>query len=595
MAQIKTGKVNVENGSAFVTGVDTTWISDDVESGNEFTVAGDGVLYTIASVNSNTELQLSAPYAGETSEEVSYTIARDFTTPSGINLMEEGDIETAAIFTRAMRKIQTELVSREDIAALASAGIYFTIQEGLDGTDDGEFFFVPNTQEGTYTLYQNDNGSASEQITFSSFSLIEQQVDLAEGFKNLAERWANEDEDVVVENDEFSSKHYSIKSSSSADAAALSESNAATSETSASDSADAASLSESNAATSESNASNSADAAALSESNAATSESNASTSETNASNSADAAALSESNAGVSETNAADSATTAQNARDKAQEWADAALGVEVEVDKFSARHWAEQLESVPETAYNWKGDWQAGEYNAGDAVFHQPTRSSYITLVTTSDEPDIDGNSDWQLLSRAAEFIDADFVILNDTPDGYVGDGGKYVRVTTAEDGLEFGTPTAQEVEADPEGSADTAESNANSYTDNRVQTEAKNADYDNTASGLSAETINDAIDEAIASTDASKMQYSVSTTTVDKTLVDGERCFVETAGLVITLPVSPSEGSIVSVSTLDFDDTTIGRNGEKIMGLEEDMILDSNYSSVTLVYTGIDFGWRIK
>lgn len=48
------------------------------------------------------------------------------------------------------------------------------------------------------------------------------EVDIA-----LAKAWANEAEDVVVADGEFSSKHYSAKSSGSADGASLSETNAA--------------------------------------------------------------------------------------------------------------------------------------------------------------------------------------------------------------------------------------------------------------------------------------------------------------------------------------------------------------------------------
>jgi lysophospholipase L1-like esterase len=58
------------------------------------------------------------------------------------------------------------------------------------------------------------------------FAFAQQQVDAS---VDLAERWASEDEDVEVQSGEFSSKHYSAKSSSSASNAALSALSAANS------------------------------------------------------------------------------------------------------------------------------------------------------------------------------------------------------------------------------------------------------------------------------------------------------------------------------------------------------------------------------
>jgi len=155
-----------------------------------------------------------------------------------------------------------------------------------------------------------------------------------------AKHWANYTPNVVVPEDgtEYSAKHYSEASSSSATnaaasetaaassavSAATSETNAAVSETNAAASEVAAADSETNAAASETAAASSASAASTSETNAAaselaagtsetnaaTSESNAATSETNAAASALAASTSETNAATSETNAAASAVDA---------------------------------------------------------------------------------------------------------------------------------------------------------------------------------------------------------------------------------------------------------------------------------------------
>ena len=265
------------------------------------------------------------------------------------------------------------------------------------------------------------------------------------------------------------------------------ESAAATSETNAADSASAASTSETNAADSASAAAASESNAADSETAAADSANAASISETNAADSAvDSAAWAEnpedvevepysfsslhwseksrgwSNAsfGVEiqpgeysskhwSTKSKDWANkdrdveveagefSAKHYSEVSDDWANAPLGQEIEPGKYSARHWSEQLGVVPESAYNWQGGWVAGTYNAGDAVYHEPTGSSYITLVTTTDEPDFTG-TDWQLLAKRGDLTQADFLFLGDTPAEYLYEAGNFVAVNSTEDGLEF-------------------------------------------------------------------------------------------------------------------------------------------------------------
>jgi hypothetical protein len=105
MSQYKTGTATVTNGSATVTGTNTLWLAN-VTAGYSFTVAGDGVMYYVASVDSDTQITLSVAYAGVTASGVVYAIGTGFTVPDNFPEMSQGDIETATIFTRAMRKIQ---------------------------------------------------------------------------------------------------------------------------------------------------------------------------------------------------------------------------------------------------------------------------------------------------------------------------------------------------------------------------------------------------------------------------------------------------------------------------------------------------------
>ena len=106
MSQYKTGTATVTNNSPTVTGTNTLWLAN-VTAGDSFTVAGDGVMYDVASVDSDTQITLSVNYAGATASGVVYTIARDFTSPDSFPELTTGDIETPTIITRALRKIQS--------------------------------------------------------------------------------------------------------------------------------------------------------------------------------------------------------------------------------------------------------------------------------------------------------------------------------------------------------------------------------------------------------------------------------------------------------------------------------------------------------
>ena len=110
MSQYKTGTATVTNNSPTVTGTNTLWLAN-VTAGDSFTVAGDGVMYDVASVDSDTQVTLSAPYAGTTASGAVYAIGTGFTVPDSFPEMSQGDIETATIFTRAMRGIQAKFNS----------------------------------------------------------------------------------------------------------------------------------------------------------------------------------------------------------------------------------------------------------------------------------------------------------------------------------------------------------------------------------------------------------------------------------------------------------------------------------------------------
>ena len=126
MSQYSTGLSSVTNGSPTVTGSGTLWLAN-VTAGDSFTVAGDGVMYDVASVDSDTQITLSVNYAGVTAAGAVYAIGTGFTVPDSFPEMSQGDIETATIFTRAMRKIQsrfTAIVSDISERPVTSSGTW---------------------------------------------------------------------------------------------------------------------------------------------------------------------------------------------------------------------------------------------------------------------------------------------------------------------------------------------------------------------------------------------------------------------------------------------------------------------------------------
>jgi len=88
--------------------------------------------------------------------------------------------------------------------------------------------------------------------------------------------------------------------------------------------------------------------------------------------------------------------------------------------------------------------------------------------------------------------------------------------------------------------------------------------------------------------------------TSTSITISANDRYFVDTtvAARTITLPASPQTGDQVSIldlaGTFDTNNCTIDRNGLKIMGLTENLVLAVEHTGITLVYTGATYGWKL-
>lgn len=85
-------------------------------------------------------------------------------------------------------------------------------------------------------------------------------------------------------------------------------------------------------------------------------------------------------------------------------------------------------------------------------------------------------------------------------------------------------------------------------------------------------------------------------TITGSTTLETGNRYAVNfTAGTVLTLPASPPTNGTIDLYRRSGDPrgAVINRNGKTIMGLAENLTLDTSVTGLSLIYTGTD--WRIK
>jgi hypothetical protein len=70
------------------------------------------------------------------------------------------------------------------------------------------------------------------------------------------------------------------------------------------------------------------------------------------------------------------------------------------------------------------------------------------------------------------------------------------------------------------------------------------------------------------------------------------------TTGLTITLPPGPLAGDIIEIidiaGTAQTTNFTVIRSGEKIQGLEENLVFNVNGKRIKLLYTNTTYGWRI-
>jgi hypothetical protein len=132
MSQYRTGTVTVTNGSAVVAGNGTTWLTN-VEVGDSFKVSGVDAVYSIGSVNSDTQITLTSVWAGSTSADQGYQIGRDVTPNNSIPEVWSGDRDWPFHLTVGLRLIDTLLAALGSVGA--SSGTVSDIDTGTETVD----------------------------------------------------------------------------------------------------------------------------------------------------------------------------------------------------------------------------------------------------------------------------------------------------------------------------------------------------------------------------------------------------------------------------------------------------------------------------
>ena len=81
---------------------------------------------------------------------------------------------------------------------------------------------------------------------------------------------------------------------------------------------------------------------------------------------------------------------------------------------------------------------------------------------------------------------------------------------------------------------------------------------------------------------------------TTNTTALKGKTYIINNT-LNLTLPITPTVGDIVGIINRSYVNSYVLRNGEKIMGLAEDMMLNLENASFKLKYSGSTLGWLIS
>jgi len=138
-----------------------------------------------------------------------------------------------------------------------------------------------------------------------------------------------------------------------------------------------------------------------------------------------------------------------------------------------------------------------------------------------------------------------------------------------------------------------TGKLDASTYTATDILTKIKTVDGD--TSGLDADTV-----DGYEAADLIYEPFNFVITSVNVNAVSGDQFMVNTtsSAVTITLPAVAVINNFIEIldlnGTFDVNNLTINRNGHKIMGLAENLILDVKNSHTKLIFANVTMGWKL-
>jgi hypothetical protein len=97
-----------------------------------------------------------------------------------------------------------------------------------------------------------------------------------------------------------------------------------------------------------------------------------------------------------------------------------------------------------------------------------------------------------------------------------------------------------------------------------------------------------------------STLNYSTTNvvTGVSVTAKANERIICTAGSITVTLPATPTVEDTVQIIDVSGNagsaNITVGRNGQEIQNVADNLVIDINNASPILVYTGVTYGWVI-
>lgn len=403
MAQIKQ-TCSVVNNSQIITILGVN-IASRILKNHIFMDAADLVPYTVASDatfdGTNTVVTLTGAYMGKTNVYANGVFVNDYTYPDMIPTISQGDVGTAAVFTKAMYRLQDMIKAVSPDGLLQYSDMYRSVMTVRDTITE----YASTVAAASKTAVDASNSAKTDAATATTASGSAQsskdaaKVSETNSANSAAAAKVSETKSGTSESNaktsEANAKASEVASKTSETNAAESAAAAKTSEANTKASEQAAKLSETNSKTSEANAKASETASATSataangskaaaktsEDNAKISETNSKTSETNAKASEVAAKASETNSASNATSASNSATSASGSASTAATKADSAIAAEVSAK--SAAVTAKDASDTAVTAANVATEKAIQVTNlASDAANSAQLAANYSSQVT---------------------------------------------------------------------------------------------------------------------------------------------------------------------------------------------------------------------